>query len=61
MDPGLRRDDDRFSDNYHKFIVIASAAKQSSKLQDADRTGLLRRLRRLAKTIIFAYFVMKIT
>jgi hypothetical protein len=50
-----------YCDHCHKFIVIASAAKQSRSTQNTDCNGLLRRLRRLAMTTCLAHFVMKIT
>jgi hypothetical protein len=50
-----------YCDHCHKFIVIASAAKQSRSTQNTDCNGLLRRLRRLAMTTCLAHFVMEIT
>jgi hypothetical protein len=50
-----------YCDHCHKFIVIASVAKQSRSTQNTDCNGLLRRLRRLAMTTCLAHFVMEIT
>jgi hypothetical protein len=57
----IKQDLRSYCDHCHKFIVIASAAKQSRSTQNTDCNGLLRRLRRLAMTTCLAHFVMEIT